>query len=165
MRLLKGSSTLYTRFIFFKCQGLCDWSYTSVFKYYFSNTWTGLDCSRVLLCSLGVGIEVSSYIHPLFKIAMSWSNGLGMKNVVELHVLDVSQSPRVFVIELCCQFWSRDFGGWLPGIVFAVISFPLDEILESSLVPTTVKYLFYFLLCFSINDHGWWVVFHFSFCN
>ena len=44
-----------------KCQGLCDWSYTSVFKYYFSNTWTGLGCSRVLLCSLGVEIELSPY--------------------------------------------------------------------------------------------------------
>jgi len=44
-----------------KCQGLCDWSYTSVFKYYFSNTWTGLGCSRVSLCSLEVEIELFPY--------------------------------------------------------------------------------------------------------
>jgi len=69
-----------------------------------------------------------------------------MKNVVELRASDVSRSPRVFAMELCCQFWSRDFGGGLPEIVFAVISFPLDEVLKSSLVPMTVKYLFYFPL-------------------
>ena len=32
-----------------------------MFKYYFSSTWTGLSCSGVLLCSLGVEIEVSPY--------------------------------------------------------------------------------------------------------
>jgi len=32
-----------------------------VFKYYFSNTQTGLGCSGVLLCSLGVEIELSPY--------------------------------------------------------------------------------------------------------
>jgi len=36
-------------------------------------------------------IELFPYIHPLFKIAMSWSNRLRMKNVVELHVPDVSR--------------------------------------------------------------------------
>ena len=50
---------------------------------------------------------------------------------------------RVFAMELYCQFWSRDFRGGLPGIVFAAIFFPLDEVLESSPVPMTVKYLFY----------------------
>jgi len=76
-----------------------------------------------------------------------------MKNVVELCAPDVSQSPGVFAMELHCQFWSRDFGGRLPGIVFVAISFPLDEVLESSLVPTTVEYLFYFPLCFSVDDY------------
>ena len=52
------------------------------------------------LCSLGIEIELSSYIHPSFKIATSQSNGLRMKNVVELCVPDVSQSPRVFAMEL-----------------------------------------------------------------
>jgi len=99
-------------------------------------------------------MEVSSYIHPLFKIATSQSNELGMKNVVELHVLDVSQSPRVFAMELHCQFWNGDFEGGLPGIVFAAISFLLDEVLESSPVPTTVEDLFYFPLCFFIDDYG-----------
>jgi len=32
-----------------------------VFKYYFSNTWTGLGYSRVSLYSLGVEIEVFPY--------------------------------------------------------------------------------------------------------
>ena len=83
----------------------------------------------MLSCHLGVEIEVSPYIHSPFKIATSRSNGLGMKNVVELHVLDVSRSPRVFAMELCCEFWSGDFGGRLPGIVFTAIFFPLDEVL------------------------------------
>ena len=114
---------------------------------------------------LGVEMEVSPYIHPPFKIVMSRSNELGMKNVVELRVSDVSQSPRVFAIELHYQFWSRDFGGRLLGIVFAAISFPLDEVLESSLVPMTVEDLFYFLLHFSIDDYGRWVVLCFLACN
>ena len=53
----------------------------------------------------------------------------------------------------------------LPGIVFVAISFPLDEVLESSLVPTTVEYLFYFPLCFSVDDYGQWVVFCLPACN
>ena len=110
-------------------------------------------------------MEVSSYIHPLFKIAMSWSNGLQMKDVIKLCTLDMSRSSGMFVIELRCEFWCGDFRGRLPGIVFIVISFPLNEILESSPVPTTVEYLLYFLLCFSVNDYGWWVIFHFPSCN
>jgi len=101
-----------------------------------------------------VEIELFPYIHPLFKIAMSWSNGLQMKDIIELCVSDVSQSPRVFVMELCCQFWCRDFRGRFPRIMFIAIPFPLDEILESCPVPTTVKYLLYFLLRFSVNDYG-----------
>jgi len=88
-----------------------------------------------------------------------------MKNVVELHASDVSQSPRVFAMELRCEFWGGDFGGGLPRIVFMAISLPLDEVLESSLVPTTVEYLFYFPLQFSVDDNGWWVVLCFSACN
>ena len=99
-------------------------------------------------------MEVSPYIHPSFKIATSWSNRLRMKNVVELCVSDVSQSPRVFAMELRYEFWSRDFRDRLSGIVFAAISFPLDEVLESSPVPMTVEYLFYFPLHFSIDDYG-----------
>jgi len=101
-----------------------------------------------------VEIEVFPYIHPPFKIATSWSNGLKMKNVVKLCMLDVSRSSRVFAMKLCYQFWSRDFRGKLPGIVFMTISFLHDEILESSLVPTTGKYLLYFPLCFSVDDYG-----------
>jgi len=69
-----------------------------------------------------------------------------MKNVVELCVSDVSRSPRVFAVELRCEFRSGDFRGRLPGIVFTAISLLLDEVLESSPVPTTVEYLFYFPL-------------------
>jgi len=110
-------------------------------------------------------MEVSPYIHPSFKIATSWSNGLWMKDVVKLHASDVSWSSRVFAMELCCEFWYGDFGSRLPGIVFTAISFPLNEILESSLVPTTVEYLLYFPLCFSVDDYGWWVIFHFLSCD
>ena len=110
-------------------------------------------------------MEVFPYIHPSFKIATSQSNGLQMKDVVELHASDVSRSSRVFVMELRCKFWCGDFGGRLPGIVFTAVSFSLNEILESSPVPMTVKYLLYFLLCFSVNDYGRWVVFHFLSCD
>jgi len=88
-----------------------------------------------------------------------------MKDVVKLHVSDVFQNPRVFAIELYCQFWCRDFGGGFPRIVFAAIFFSLDEILESSPVPMTVEYLLYFPFCFSVNDYGWWVVLCFLSCN
>ena len=110
-------------------------------------------------------MEVSPYIHPPFKIATSRSSGLGVKNVVEFRTPDVSRGTRVFVVEFHCQFWSEDFGGGLPGIVFAAISFPLNEVLESSPVPTTVEYLFHFPLCFSVDDYGRWVVRRFPACN
>jgi len=99
-------------------------------------------------------MEVSPYIHPLFKIAMSRSNGLRVKDVVELHALDVSWSSWVFAMELRCEFWCGDFRGRLLGIVFIAISFPLDEILESSPMLIAVKYLLYFPLCFSVDDYG-----------
>ena len=98
-------------------------------------------------------------------IAMSQSDGLGMKNVVELHASDVSRSSGVFAMELHCEFWCRDFGSGLPGIVFAAVSLPLNEVLESSLVPTTVKYFLYLPLCFSVDNYGQWVVLHFASCN
>jgi len=110
-------------------------------------------------------MEVSPYIHLPFKIAMSRSNGLGMKNVVELHTSDISRSSRVFAMELRCEFWCRNFGSGLPGIVFVAISLPLNEVLESSPMPTTVEYFLYFPLHFSIDDYGQWVVLHFAFCN
>ena len=49
--------------------------------------------------------------------------------------------------------------------MFVAISFPLDEVLESSPVPMTVKYLFYFLLWFSVDDYGQWVVLRLPACN
>jgi len=99
-------------------------------------------------------MKVFPYIYPSFKIATSQSNGLWMKDVVELHMSDVSQSFGVFVMELYREFWCRDFRGELPGIVFMAISFPLNEILKSSLVPMTVEYFLYFPLCFSVDDYG-----------
>ena len=110
-------------------------------------------------------MEMSPYIHPPFKIATSRSNGLGMKNVVELHMLDMSWSSGVFAVELCCEFWCGDFRSGLPGIVFTAISLLLNEVLESSLVPTTVEYFLYFPLHFSVDDYGWWVVLYRASCN
>ena len=103
--------------------------------------------------------------HPLFKIAMSRSNGLGVKDVVELCASDVSRSSRVFAMELRCEFWCRDFRGRLPGIVFTAVSFLLNEILESSPVPMTVEYLLYFLLYFSVDNYGQWVIFCLPSCD
>jgi len=71
----------------------------------------------------------------------------------------------VFAMELHCEFWCKDFGSRLPGVVFAAVSFPLDEVLESSLVPTTVEYFLHLPLCFSIDDYRQWVVLHFASCN
>jgi len=110
-------------------------------------------------------MEVSPYIHPPFKITTSQSNGLGMKNVVELYASDMSRSSGVFAMELHCEFWCGDFGSGLPGIVFTAISPPLNKVLESSLVPTTVEYFLYFPLRFSIDDYGRWVVLHHASCN
>ena len=110
----------------------------------------------------GVEIEIFSYIHPPFKVATSRSNELGMKNVVELRVSDMSRSSRVFAMELRCEFWCRDFGSGLPGIVFVAISLLLNEVLESSPVPTTVEYFLYFPLRFSVDDYGRWVVLRFA---
>ena len=62
-------------------------------------------------------MEMSPYIHPPFKIAISRSNGLGVKDVVKLRTLDVSQSSGVFAMELCCEFWCGDFGSRLLGIM------------------------------------------------
>jgi len=76
-----------------------------------------------------------------------------MKNVVELHMSDMSRSPRVFAMELCYQFWCGNFRGRFPEIMFTAISLPLDEILESSLVPTTVEYLLYFPLYLSVDNY------------
>ena len=110
-------------------------------------------------------MEVFPYIHPSFKITMFRSNRLGVKDIVELHASDVSQSSGMFAMELCCEFWCRDFRSRLPGIVFVAIFFPLNEVLESSLVPTTVEYFLYFPLRFSVDDYGQWVVLCFAFCN
>jgi len=96
---------------------------------------------------------------------MSQSNGLQIKDVVELRMSDISRSSRVFAMELHYEFWYGDFGGRLPGIVFMAVSFPLNEILESSLVLTTIEYLLYFPLCFSVDDYGWWVIFHLLSCD
>ena len=88
-----------------------------------------------------------------------------MKDIVELHALDVSWSSWVFAVELRCEFWHRDFGSELPGVVFTAVSFPLDEVLESSPMPMAVEYLLYFPLRFSVDDYGQWVTFCFPACD
>ena len=98
---------------------------------------------------------MSPYIHPPFKIATSQSNGLGVKDAVELCASDVSRSSWVFAVELHCEFWHGDFGSRLLGVMFAAVFFPLDEVLESSPMPTAVEYLLYFPLWFPIDDYGW----------
>ena len=110
-------------------------------------------------------MEVFPYIHPPFKIATSRSNELGMKNVVELRASDVSRSSGVFAIELCCEFWCKDFGSGLLGVVFTAVFFPLDEVLELSPVPTTVEYFLHLPLRFSVDDYGRRVVLRFAFRN
>ena len=95
----------------------------------------------------GVEMEVSPYIHPPFKIAMSRSNGLGMKNIIELCTSDMSWSSGVFAMELHYEFWCRNFGSGLPGIVFTAVSLLLNEVLESSPMPMTVEYFLYSSLC------------------
>jgi len=81
-----------------------------------------------------------------------------MKDVVEFCMPDVSRSSWVFVMEFCYQFWCGNFRGGFPRVVFITIPFPLDEILESSLVPMTIEYLFYLPLHFFVNDYGQWAV-------
>ena len=108
---------------------------------------------------------MSPYIYSPFKIAASRSDGLGVKDTVELCVSDVSRSSWVFAVELRCEFWHGDFGGGLPGVVFTAVSFPLDEILESFPMPMAVEYLLYFPLQFSVNDYGQWVTFCFPACD
>jgi len=78
---------------------------------------------------------------------------------------DMSRSPRVFAIELCCEFWCGDFGSGLPRVVFVAVSLPLNKILEPSPVPATVEYLLYFPFRFSIDNYGRWVVFCFPSCD
>jgi len=112
-----------------------------------------------------VEIELFPYIHPSFKIAMPRSNGFQIKDVVELRAPDVSWSSQVFVIEFRHQFWCGNFEGRFPRVVSAAIPFLLDEILESFPVPMTVEYLFYLPLCFSVDDYGQWVIFHFPSCD
>ena len=105
-----------------------------------------------------------SFILPkrLYGVTTSRSNGLGMKNVVELRASDVSQSSGVFAMELRCEFWCKDFGSGLPRVVFTAVSFPLDEVLELSPVQTTVEYFLHLPLRFSIDDCGQWVVLRFA---
>jgi len=88
-----------------------------------------------------------------------------MKNVVELHTSDMFRSSRVFAMELRCEFWCRNFESKLLGIVFVAIFLSLNEVLESSLMPTTVEYFLYFPFRFSVDDYGQWVVLHFASCN
>ena len=77
----------------------------------------------------------------------------------------MSRSSGVLAMELRCEFWCGNFRSGLPGIVFAAVSLPLNEVLESSPVPTTVEYFLYFPLQFSVNDYRRWVVLCLVSCN
>jgi len=54
-------------------------------------------------------MEVFPYIHPPFKIATSQSNGLGMKNVVELCASDVSCHDLAKWLSYYLYFFSFSF--------------------------------------------------------
>ena len=79
------SSTLYSSSsLYLKLQPelllkvITDWSYTSVFKYYFSNTWTGLGHSGASLCS--------------FRVVRLANSKAGIKPTAPLSVFDKKNS-------------------------------------------------------------------------
>jgi len=79
IRLLEGSSTLYTRFTSLSVR--------------VNRIRAKLVCLSIISKQAKVALEhchASPYIHPLFKIATSWSNRFGVKDVVELRVSDMS---------------------------------------------------------------------------
>jgi len=86
-----------------KCQGLCDRSYTSVFKYYFSNTWTGLGCSGVSLCSLGVEIELSPYNYhsTVYKIT-------NISETTMIYALLLGSKEALFILLRMSLKWFQD---------------------------------------------------------
>jgi len=86
----------------------------------------------------GVMCERSPYIYPPSKVAMSRSNGSGIKNSVEVCLADVSWGSWVLPIVLHNEVRYFDIGGRLPRVVFSAEAFPLDQELEPPLVPATI---------------------------
>ena len=57
------------------------------------------------------------------------------------------------------ELWGMHLVSWLPGVVTFRVSFPFDEILESSSLAmmSVVHYLLHFILLFTINKIRWWL--------
>ena len=66
---------------------------------------------------------------------------------------------RVSRVKLRNQRWRVYICSILPAIVFIAVTFPLDEVLESSLEYVAIKNGFNFIMFLSINQDGvwWWV--------
>ena len=75
---------------------------------------------------------------PPSKVAVSRSNGSGIKNGVEVSLADVSWGSWVLPIVLCDEVWCLDIGGYLLRVVFSAKTLPLDQELEPSPVPATI---------------------------
>ena len=88
-------------------------------------------CSRVIC-------EGSPYIYPPSKVAASRSNGSGIENGIEVSLADVSWGSWVLLIVLRDEVQCLDIRGYLPRVVFSAKTLPLDQELESLLVPATI---------------------------
>ena len=62
-------------------------------------------------------------------------------------------------VEFCNQCWRTYICSILPAIVFIAVTFPLDEVLESSPEYAAIKDSFNFIMFLSIDQDGvwWWV--------
>ena len=62
-------------------------------------------------------------------------------------------------VEFCNQCWRTYICSILPAIVLITVTFPLDEVLESSPENATIKDGFNFIMFLSIDQDGvwWWV--------
>ena len=78
------------------------------------------------------------YIYLPSKVAASQSNGSGIKNGVEVGLVDVSWSSWVLPIVLCDEVRCLDIGGYLPRVVFSAKTLSLDQELEPPPVPATI---------------------------
>ena len=72
---------------------------------------------------------------------------------VEDHGPDAAGGGWVTRMEFCDFIWSvADIPGVFPGIAFCSITFPFDQILETSVVHPTVQDLFHYVLFFPVNE-------------
>jgi hypothetical protein len=68
-------------------------------------------------------------------------------------------SARVSRVKLCNQRWRVYICSVLSAVVLITVTFPLDEVLESSSENVTIKDGFDFIMFLSIDQDGvwWWV--------